>query len=380
MTQVMQIKFNEPVWHDTPYLHPQLRTETIEDFFDRIELKDQLRTRLSKEDACLTLIQGERRSGKTSLLRLLEHDLKNNPHFLPLCLPWQGITSRDSLVNELLESCAFELDVDIPFFPEGSVSDEVFLSALGQLTRKSDKAIIVFVDEFDSIIEQSLPMEGAKILKLINTFITDTNLPFSLVMTLVKKPDLGEGKAFAQHDMWSLLPFPIEDISLMFSTLLALSDQDPKINLIPEIYQLSGGWPYFAKLLMLCLAEQKKDSWDLTSAATAAVNHPLLERAIDHIYSKHFTWQEQSVMLMLALDKGTLSAEAVLAGGVEMETAVSRLIQRNYLKKHANGDIRFRIGLLNYWFPQWIRFHEEVEAHRGGAKKMMPDFSESRPL
>jgi hypothetical protein len=372
MTQVMLIKFNEPVWHDTPFLHPQLHTETIEDFFDRTELKNQLRNRLFQENARLTLIQGERRSGKTSLLRLLEHDLKQvqNGQFLPLWLPWQGISSRDSFVDELLESCAFELDVDIPFFvPEGTVCDEIVLSALAQLTHESDKTILVFIDEFDSIIEQSSPAEGAKILKLIHTLINDTSLPFALVITLVKKPDSGGEQAFAHSKTWPLSPFPIEDLALMFKTLLGLSDQDPKTTFIPEVYQLSGGWPYFAKLLMLSLAEQKTDSWDLAAAVDVAVKNPLFERALDHIYTKHFTWYEQGVMLMLALNKGILLTASITAGGEAMETAVSNLIKRNYLKKKANGDICFRIGLLGYWFPQWIRFQEEVEEHMELASK-----------
>lgn len=364
MTQVMQIKFNEPVWHDTPYIHPQLRTEVIQDFFDRIELKTQLRTRLAEGSARLTLIQGERRSGKTSMLRLLEYDLKMKPNgdFLPLWLPWQGVDSRDSLANELLESCAFELDMDLPFFvPDGFISDEIVVSALGQLAAESGKTIVFFIDEFDSIVEQSPITEGVGILKLINALIT-TNFPLNLVMTLVKIPDTASNQMFSKSKTWSLEPFPLEDMKVMLKALMSISGKDLSLSLLPELYRLSGGWPYFAKLLLMSLIGQEESS-DLKAALESTIEHPLLERVMDHIYSKHFSWHEQRVVLRLAMSDRQALTAAVLADEAETELAVSNLIQRHYLSRLPNGDICFRIGLLSHWFPQWIRFQEEVETH-----------------
>lgn len=368
MTRVMQIKFNEPVWHDAPYLHPQLRTKVIQDFFDRSEIKTKLRTCLVEGNSRLTIIQGERRSGKTSLLRLLEHDLKikSTSRSLPLWLPWQGVVSRDSLVNELLESCAFELDVDLPFFvPEGSVSDSILISALRQLATDAEKTIVVFIDEFDSIIEQSPPAEGVRILQLITNLITAADLQFNLVMTIVKVPEIDSALTIHQNEIWTLSPFQLQDLEEMVNALLPLPKGKPETNLISDLYDLSGGWPYFAKLLLMCLAEQEEAPFDLKSALSTALEHPLLERALDHIYTKHFSWAEQYVVLALAMNNNPMSVEKILTLKDDLEIAVVTLVQRHFLERLPNGEIRFRIGLLNYWFPQWIRYQEELENHIG---------------
>ncbi|KAA3664982.1 MAG: hypothetical protein DWQ04_02955 [Chloroflexi bacterium] len=364
---VMAIKFNEAVWHDTAYLHPQLRKKVGPDFFDRVQIKSKLKAALRDPQQSLVIFQGERRSGKSSLLRLLENDLEQdaNGRFLPLRLSWQSITTRSSMIDEILQSLSFELDVDMP---DNTVetcitSDERFINLLRTWGIDAKKTIVVCIDEFDSAIHDGNESERIALLNLVDEMARVTALPVKFLFTLVRRPDCPTSHLLANAHIYRLRPFTPTDLDEMITELMAWQAHLFTATIREQLFQLSGGWPYFAKLLLVCLAEGKPGADWFAAAVEKAIAHPLLEHALNHIYFSHFNEAEKGIMLLLAHQNRHLSAEDVAALTDSQKTAVSQLTNRHYLTCNRQGDVKYRIGLLKKWFPQWIQFEEEVLSH-----------------
>ncbi|MCA9924178.1 MAG: ATP-binding protein, partial [Anaerolineales bacterium] len=250
MNNSMGIKFNEVVWHDTAYMHPQLRKEVGPDFFDRTQLKTMLRAALRDEFSSLLIFRGERRAGKSSLLRLLQHDLVHDPDhaFLPLYVPWQTVFSRAELADEILQSISYELDVDLSdeMAAHSIESDDGFVAALRELTVVSGKTIVICIDEFDSILEHGTDAEQAKILALVDAVAQADRLPVKFLLTLVWLPDVPTNHAMTRITVPRLAPFSQDDLNEMVSELMAWRVHLLTPDVRAELFRLSGGWPYFA--------------------------------------------------------------------------------------------------------------------------------------
>ncbi|MCA9928879.1 MAG: ATP-binding protein [Anaerolineales bacterium] len=367
MNDSMGIKFNEAVWHDTVYMHPQLRKEVGPDFFDRTQLKTMLKAALRDKNSSLLIFQGERRAGKSSLLRLLQHNLAHDPAqtFLPLFVPWQTIFSRADLADEILRSSSYELDVDLSdeMIEDSIASDAGFVATLQELTAVSGKTIVICIDEFDSILEHGTDAEQAQILALVDAVAQAEKLPVKFLLTLVRLPACPADHAMAQVTVHRLAPFSQDDLNEMVSELMAWRAHLLTPDVRAELFRLSGGWPYFAKLLMVCLAEAEPGEGWFERALQTAVAHPLLEHSLSHIYFRHFNEAEKAVVLFLAARGMPLSAAEWDVLPSAWQTAVFKLVQRHYLTVDNTGGYQFCIGLLADWFPQWIRYEEEVQAH-----------------
>jgi predicted AAA+ superfamily ATPase len=92
----LRVKFGEEVWHD------ESNDRFSIDFFDRREAKEQTLAILrSPETRRAVWVIGERRAGKTSMLKLMLEKCKKEG-FLAIEIPWQSIHSIDDFYKEFL--------------------------------------------------------------------------------------------------------------------------------------------------------------------------------------------------------------------------------------------------------------------------------------
>jgi len=85
----LRVKFGEEVWHDESY------DGNPADFFDRLPAKEQALAILrSPQTQRAVWLVGERRAGKTSLLKLLIQKCREEG-FLAIEIPWQSIHSSE---------------------------------------------------------------------------------------------------------------------------------------------------------------------------------------------------------------------------------------------------------------------------------------------
>lgn len=371
MFNPLKIKFNEYVWHDRSYSHPQLGTTVQRDFFDRTDSKKQLETILRTGTQKLAVISGERRAGKTSLLRCFTNNLKTDPggQFVTVLLP--GVHSRHELVREILQGIAFELDAELPStgsfdtFQQGPMTTSKFLDNLRRLLDSNPgKMTTLCIDEFDSMVIDAPVSERGSILALINALVESSDLPIKLLLTIVRVPQIPEAHAsplFTKSTPIPLPPFSKADLDEMVTELLVDEAKDLSAPDLNRLYQLSGGWPYFAKLLLVHMSDLSPgDTW-LDQAVVKAIKDRSGEVAIKHIYTHHFDDQEKMIALLLAQQEGKIKAEEVSFLDISLQTAAKELVNRHFVIIDNSGNYLFRIGFLTHWFRSWARFEEEVE-------------------
>src|SRR6185503_13805705 len=149
----------------------------------------------------------------------------------------------------------------------------------------------------------------SKILGLANTLVEITDLPIRLLLTMARLLDVPEARSsplIAKSEQIHLHPFSKADLDAMVKGLLG---QEIPLRDLQRLFELSGGWPYFAKLLLIYLAELTPDETWIDRALERAITHSGVELTLENIYAKHFDDDEKALVLLLAKRGGEVSAE-----------------------------------------------------------------------
>lgn len=372
MFDATNIKFGEPVWHDESYTHPLLRWKAPRDFYGREVEIARAQTALRSLSRKPVVILGERRSGKTSLLRLLADKLANDPSgcFISILIPWQGIQTRDELAKEILQGIraiigARKQDSD-QLAADPSITGEFIASLRQLLAPVSEKTFVICIDEFDSIVEEAAADEQDKILGLLHALIEMTDLSVRLFLTMARIPDITETRfspILAKSEQIPLHPFSLREFQKLIEGIWGESGHNLASEDSGRLYELSGGWPYFAKLLLKYLAELPLDEAALGHALQQAVDDSTVEQALSNIYAMHFDDSEKAMVLLLAERHGLVGAEEMEAVGASLNTAAAQLTKRGFVVKNKDGSFGFRIGFLSHWFRNWVKYKLELERH-----------------
>ena len=367
------------VFHDQPYCHPQDGKSVERDFYDRDEQKEIAENSLRSTSSRLVIIMGERRAGKTSLLHLLIDHLASDRsvRFVPVKIPWQGVSSRDELTKVILLEACEKLDKELPDInQDAGTSEQRSLGVLGKflgqlrLLLSPDKILVLCIDEFDSLLLHSAlkPEEREKILGMIQELVESGEVPVKLLFTMSRIPDASGTRTppvIAKAEQVLLSPFKKEDFNEMVSSLMRqqehLQSEDIARLDSGRLYDLSGGWPFFAKLLLMHLVNKSAPNQDgLDRALEKALLDTGAEQTLNDIYTRHFDDNEKSILLLLAKRDGRISAKEMSVVGDSLREAAANLTRRNFISRDGGGNYTFRIGYLAKWFPQWSRFEREV--------------------
>lgn len=366
----LRVKFAEAVWHDQPYMHPQLRQQVEKDFYGRKaprELAEQILWAFMGKPI---VFLGERRAGKTSMLKLLMHSLQSDPRFIPVEVPWLGIRSADDLMRELLDNLYFKLDLDNAVLRDAFLQIRTtaeFHRTIASILKyaPNNKYIVFGIDEFDSIIiEQADETKKHEIIGVISSMVEAQSLPVNLVLTMTRelsRIETGHSSPLtAKAVQIRLEPFAKADLDEMVFGILgqdSLNEQDQE-----RIFNLSGGWPYFAKALLYYLVQFPPSEERLEQAKEKAIRDHSLSDALEHIYQKHWDDSHKTMILLVAQRGGQVTGEEMAVVEQSVKAAAKELVQRGYLLEAGNG-YHFRIGLLQDWFLQWPRFEEQVHKY-----------------
>jgi hypothetical protein len=364
-----RIKLGAVVWHDAPWIAPD-GTEQPQDFFGRQSEKqriiDNLRDPNRREPV---VVQGERRMGKTSMLKLISEELAHSPsdpreaEVAVLRLP-DGcfISSAPDLFKYIAASYLEkyqELTGDIPNDPtldhQGS---EGLAAAIIQLMRRYPlgKRLIATIDELDQCLDVAgVPDDEKSSISAWIKLLADIDPPIRFFFTMVRQwQSLSDSNIRLLVDTAAqveLQPLAEDDgaFSEMTRALVAESLRE-KIDdaLVEELYRESGGWPFFAKAILWHLAEYENLKGlpaAVQNAARLEVGSPV-SRALEHIFKYWFNAAEQQVILHLACSPSGLP----LPDSPDADGAAENLVTRGYLKRIGVEGYCFRPELIARWF------------------------------
>jgi hypothetical protein len=356
------IEFGEIVYHDRPYTDVQLAVPRDRDFYDRSHEKVRIDDVLRDQPGRPIVICGSRRSGKTSLLYLVYHRLggEHADHYLPVRIPWDGPKTAWALAREIAQATRSAVSTPEPLLEGQVVNRQAFTEELRRsVTLAADRRIVILIDEFDSILAEADASDRADILALAEVLMDTPGLPVTLVITATQAPAV-----FTRAEHIHLRPFPRRDLDDMVNGLLSGSRMiDPRD--MGRLYELSGGWPFYSKVLLSCYVQLPAERASFDQALADAVARDDVEQTVHNIYDYHMDEYEKAVVLALTDRDGYLAASEWASLGVSVQTAIDNLVERDILALDHSGDgIRFRIGFLHAWFHNWAWFDVEKEKYR----------------
>lgn len=364
MLNLVPIKFNQLVWHDQPYLHPIQRINVGPDFYDRVAEKAVIKAHLHSPGCAPLLILGERRSGKTSLLKLLDNYMTNDSagRFISVCNIWVGFKSCRDLIEEIWREIQIQQrritgQNQLPAGPKPATTTEL-LEALRALPFERPQKLVIAIDELDSYLNEAediAPAEGPLFETLIRSLIEASDLPLQLLITATCLPaNLSGGMVPVR-----LHPFSVVDLADLVRGVTDTAAVNLSDDNLAGLFELSGGWPWWVKLLLLCLNEAGPGEDRLSRAASLAVKHPNVGPLVENVYFYHFDKEEKALVLALSQKRGSFKAAQIAAMPAPRQMALANLVERDYFQRDMVGDCRFKIGLLADWFLTWNRFEEE---------------------
>jgi hypothetical protein len=346
----LKVKFGEEVWHDESY------NDMPPDFFGRQEAKEQTMEILRSPDTRRAIwIIGERRAGKTSMLRLLLEKCKKED-FIAIEIPWHSIHSTEDfyreflcqLDNAIISENSLLIDSSLPFWDAFHARQKV----LGQNT------VVVGIDEIDSIILEQVDEDSRReILGSILRLVTFEK-GIKVILTSVKPSSQIEkfrasSLVSKSHEIF-LRPFSkaeLDDLLNSIAPNLPASDSE-------YIMHVSGGWVYYAKAILFHLLQLSSDgSQHLETARLAAVES--IAQTCEHLYRHHWNEDERRVLWLLT-NKEKIQSELINNLDVSFLTAVRELTERGYISK-VDGFYSFRVFLIADWFKNLTRREIEEE-------------------
>jgi len=228
----------------TFYTHRWVRGEQ---FWGRQQLLEQLKKRLNK----FTWILGNRRIGKTSLLRQIEYLCKKEAlGYTPLYLDFQGAGDEEGLKMAFLEAldeqedCADALGLDLDALETKSLSN--FLFHIKRSLKRSQLQILFLIDEAEELVDIS--HGNPQVLSILRKFFHGDSkisvfLTSSYVLHEVKEPS--RTSQFIQEFLPPIPLFPFsQEETIEFLVSKALTKEDAE-----EIFRISLGNPYMVQNL-----------------------------------------------------------------------------------------------------------------------------------
>jgi len=362
-----RVKFAEYVWHDQPYLHPQLKTAQPKDFYGRQEALQKARTALRFSSKPVIFI-GERRAGKTSIFKLIMRSLRAEADFIPVEVSWLEVHSASELMREMLVSIYDKLELSSEALLgalEKAHSPAEFRHVMRDMLENSGKIVTLGIDEFDTLLFEQPEDERKKIIGAVISLVESDEFPVRVILTMTREPaSIETGYASpltTKSEKIRLEPFSKAEMDEMLLGILEnqipISEQERE-----DVFNLSGGWPYFAKALLYYWLEVIGKDNALNLAMEKAVQNASLGDAMEHIYLKHLDSSERAILLALAKLGGKINAKEKTALDVSIKAAAQALIKRGYIIERNDG-YEFRVALMLDWFRRWTRFDEQAAQH-----------------
>jgi len=365
----LRVKFGEAVWHDRPYVHPQLRKTVPKDFYDRNEIiEGALQILFSWETRKAVFIVGERRAGKTSMLKLLLDRTGNTKSggFVPVAVPWLSVSSLETLMKEMLSSLYYALgmdDRDTWKNIRNLQSPSDFQEILGYIAEKFPHKTFVFgIDEFDTVLSELIATpQQIGVVNFINMLIETESLPVKMILSSVRDIQSCARSLLLipRFVSFYLTPFSDKDLNEMIDALVGgVTEVESE-----QILSLSGGWPYFAKAILYHWLQKPPDKRNLEDAIEKAIDD--VARTWEFIYYNYWNDEERMLILLLAKQEGLIEKKYIQTLGTSLSVAAEALTRRGYLLNE-RSKYRFRVGLLLKWLERWPRFPEQYAKYLGG--------------
>jgi len=258
-----------------------------EKFFGRESLFDFIEDNLS-QNVKVILLHGQRRIGKSSVLRQIPNKVDNNEFvFVPFDLQCHSQSTLSSILHDLAQEIVQHLQledtVQLPDFTALQAEPDLFYSDFLPSVYQAigERKLVLLLDEFDVAENQenNILNKGAGFFEYLRLLTSNQERLFII-------PVVGRHV----DELTNLLSLfgraPYQEISFLDDTSAKRLIRNPAQGIltyeeeaIQEIRKLSAGHPYFTQVICSCLFTQANlnNNWTVTCADVKSI----VDRAIE---------------------------------------------------------------------------------------------------
>jgi hypothetical protein len=232
---------------------------------------------------------------------------------------------------------------------------------------------VICIDEFDNILYGCSEKDAGKITGLTDYLIGISELPVTLCLTMTRMPSLMSEKykspsLATESEIIELGPLSRKDMGAMVRGLFGYPEafEEEAMNLL---FKLSGGHPYFVKLLLEHLLRRyhlEETGGSVTKEMLEqvlpdAIIDPGPSNVLSNLYEVHFDREEKNLILLLAECPDGITAEKLKELGASYLKVARTLERRGYLTSSTGETVTyfFHLGFLARWLQEWEKYEEE---------------------
>jgi hypothetical protein len=360
-------------------------------FFGQDNARKMLREFFAHRTGLPAILMGERRTSKTSTLYWAGREFSKLPEsafaYIDLSTYLDLLSNPDGVLainiyRHILATLG-AVDPDLDHLSPAHFGAQALADSLRRLfVSYPGKRVLLALDEFDVMFAEHTRNRTDRnaLVEVINTLLDAANhpsdpLPLQIVLALTRIPS--SLRHVEQRFEQRMLPLSEDKTREMVEktmagplTTLASSD-------LHRLQELSGGWPYFIKFLMLsAYYEDLPLTLGWPQRAFDVVKHPTQEEILsanDHLNESVSTiyrnagGDEEQAMLGVIGMLGELSLEHANQISSRLQGALSSLVQRGLLVRSAKMGYRFQIELLAFWVKsEWhrlrVKYYDKYQA------------------
>ncbi len=330
------------------------------DLFDRDSQLKLIRETVASPTRRIAVIMGERVSGKTSLLNVVQALAAEEPGLAVLRLA--PVATRSKLIEEILEGMAAEADTsldDLGYrdrtgrFTRSTVAG--FAAVAAELSARAARTFVVCLDELDSMLVNCLDDQSATEILDFIMYVSNTGLPIRFVFTLTRAtPQIMRADAtpfITAARIADLAPWTAQQSRKFVDGLLA-----PSFHLDDAGHELlfceGGGHPYLTKAILQRIVDTMDQdavggvisAEQVRTGVTAAQAAPEVHLTLTNILNVHISADELLILLRLARAPDPLAEEEFASA----RSVFAELCRRHYVRPAGNGFI-LAFRLLGRW-------------------------------
>ena len=345
-------------------------------FFGRESLFSTIQGYIQRNSKII-LLHGQRRIGKSSVIRNIPHGL-NDLHefvFVTFNLEHYSQKSLSEILADLAQEILHDLSLDdenikLPEITEleldSGIFSHQFLPQVYQLLE--NKNLVLVVDEFDALINSSNPELLEQVYKYLSSL---TNIHKKLFLIL-----LIEQRSVNKHRISKIFKdVPVREIGLLNEESTTNLIIKPAENIleyeedaIKAIFDLSAGHPYFTQAICFTIfgRAREEDKWTVSSEDVKLIINKAIELAEVGLtwFWEGFSILERVVFAAIAEAQENSDNYVELIKKFRPDTENKLIIETNQLLR-SNGfldDIRekVKIEFVRLWIIQRHPLREEI--------------------
>ena len=351
--------------------------------FGRQELFCFLEANL-KQGVKVTLLHGQRRIGKSSIIRNLPKFVKIDSFvFIPLNLEDYTRNNLSQILAELAKQILEYLQIDVKNIKPPSIQDlekEVYVFYSQFLTKiyayLRDKKIVFLIDEIEALIDNDSALILENFFDYLHSLIEVENKLFLIIFTGRQSANMPNVFNYFQDASSCEIGFLNENSATELITQPAQGILEYEPRAIQAIIELSAGHPYFIQVICFAIFVRARElnEWHIHLQDI----HNIVDKAIENAeaglvwYWNELTLPEKVVFSAIAesqkiaIEKNQEIPEKPLPllkkyGVVKtevIEKAVKELVDYKFL--HYTGD-RIKIELVRRWLLQRHPLRQEIK-------------------